>query len=265
MARDDEGEHISGRNARFCEMTGIYWVWKNVDLPAHVGFLHYRRFFDFRPGRTREVDEDGFIKELRLTPSVVEEYGLDAASIERLLQSCEGILPVPFDVRAHGFRSVRTQYLNFPQHIPAHLGILEGIMRRRGGSDAAALQQILDGPSFHANNMFVFSADLFRRYCEWIFPILDALDERIDLEGALAARSGARSATSPSVCCRVFLRSQRSWTDSNLAHARVATGWPCATPTSRCPPRSRPCRTDRAGVHRRRLDRRRTTCPTSPR
>ena len=183
MVRDDAGDTISTRNPRYCEMTGIYWVWRNVDLPDHVGFLHYRRFFDFRPGREREVEEDGFVKEIRLTPKVVEEYGLDAGTIGGLLKDCDGLLPKPFDVRAHGYRSVRDQYRSFPQHIDAHLDLLAGIMERRGANDARALREVLDGPTFYANNMFVFSADLFRRYCEWIFPILDELDERIDLRG----------------------------------------------------------------------------------
>ena len=183
MVRDDLGDSISDRNPRYCEMTGIYWVWKNVDLPDHVGFLHYRRFFDFRPGRARALENDGFVKEMRLTQTVIEEYGLDADTIESLVEGHDGLLPVPFDVTTHGFRSVRTQYLNFPQHVPAHLDLLEEIMAGRGGNDARALREVLDGPTFHANNMFVFSRPLFVRYCEWIFPILGALDARIDLAG----------------------------------------------------------------------------------
>jgi len=42
---DDTGDNISILNNLLNEMTSIYWFWKNKELPAYVGFNHYRRFF----------------------------------------------------------------------------------------------------------------------------------------------------------------------------------------------------------------------------
>ena len=42
--QDNIGENISCKNQNYCELTGLYWIWKNVD-DAYKGLVHYRRYF----------------------------------------------------------------------------------------------------------------------------------------------------------------------------------------------------------------------------
>ena len=47
FAADNVGDNISLKNPYFCELTALYWAWKNLDS-KYVGLVHYRRYFTMK-------------------------------------------------------------------------------------------------------------------------------------------------------------------------------------------------------------------------
>ena len=45
--QDNSGINIAEKNSGFCELTGLYWAWKNgvFENNEYVGLVHYRRYF----------------------------------------------------------------------------------------------------------------------------------------------------------------------------------------------------------------------------
>ena len=43
---DNTGDNISIKNPYYCELTGLYWAWKNLDA-KYIGLVHYRIYMIF--------------------------------------------------------------------------------------------------------------------------------------------------------------------------------------------------------------------------
>ena len=156
-AGDDSGENISGKNRTFCELTAIYWAWKN--LPDEViGLCHYRRYFAGRRAwqkRRRIAGEADYRKLLAVKPC---------------------ILP---PMRNYFIESNYSQYIH--SHHQKDLDLTEKIISERYPEFLSAYPQVMKSTRGHRFNMFVMRRDIFDGYCSWLFDILFELERRLDI------------------------------------------------------------------------------------
>lgn len=150
---DDMGDHISGKNPIYCELTGVYWLWKNVSCDV-IGVCHYRRFFT---------------KEERL---------LDRDYIEYKLQNYPIIIPNSSCVKD------ADAYAHYAKrHFAKDLDLCREVICEKKPDYAGAFDYAMQTILVSIGNMWITRKDIFDRYCEWLFDILFEVEKRIDFSG----------------------------------------------------------------------------------
>lgn len=151
---DSKGDNISYKNKNYCELTGLYWIWKNTSS-QYVGLCHYRRFFV----------NNGI-------PTIMK--GEEALKI---LEENDIILPVHEKTR--GYNSVYDHYKN--KHCSSDLDECRDIINNLFPEYIETYDKIMNGKMYYQGNMFIMPKKLLDQYCEWIFTIFEELEKRIDL------------------------------------------------------------------------------------
>ncbi len=158
---DNTGDNISSMNPYFCELTGIYWAWKNMHAD-YIGLCHYRRYFA------------GKVHDRNL--SAKQQAILSTADYEKLLQDYDCLLP---NKRNYYIETVRSQYEH--AHNKRDLDECEKIIAEKYPEYSAAFTKIMQQKRLHILNMFVMKWELFDTYCQFLFGVLFELEKRIDI------------------------------------------------------------------------------------
>ncbi len=160
---DDTGEHISGKNANYCELTALYWIWKNASSDV-VGLCHYRRYFSEVIDRPTKK-EDPF------------SHILHTDDVNFLLEAYDVILPKKRD---YYIESVWSHYKH--AHHIQDLAAAKGILMRDYPEYVDSFNKVMNGRKLHLYNMFIMKKELFNEYAQWLFAILKKLEEEIHIE-----------------------------------------------------------------------------------
>ena len=160
---DNTGDNISAKNANYCELTGLYWAWKNLTCD-YMGLCHYRRYF----GRKNYFEGTEKLKQKIFQRS---DY-------EKLLQSNDVILPVQ---RRYYIETVRSQYEH--AHSARDLEQIENIISLRSPEYLRSFRAVMNRRRLHLWNMFVMKKSLADSYCKWLFDILFTYEQWMDENG----------------------------------------------------------------------------------
>ena len=172
---DDTGENISGKNKNYCELTCLYWAWRNLDADA-VGLCHYRRY----PAGKGSTGEKPF-GELTTGGKAFDRRAsriLTAQEAEALLRKAPVLLPKK---RNYYIETGYSQYAH--AHHEEDLTATRAILSERCPDYVEAFDRTLARTKGHRFNMFIMRHDLLDRYCSWLFDILFELEERLDISG----------------------------------------------------------------------------------
>lgn len=177
---DDTGDHISGRNDSFCELTALYWIWKNTQHQSHVGLFHYRRHLSFgRP--PRKSNRWGVIEYDGLSDHYLAENRLDPESVAAIVAEHDLILPEKWDVASAGSHSLYDHFEKGSHHAIGDYDLALQILLEKYPDYAAAAKRVNRAKTGYFTNMFVMRRDLFDAYAEWLFDILFELEQRLDI------------------------------------------------------------------------------------
>lgn len=159
---DNTGDNISSLNPYYCELTGLYWAWKNLECD-YLGLVHYRRYFT---NKSQPYTDNIKIDDVILSQNDVEEM-LDEADVI-----------VPKKRKYY----IETLYSHYAHTLDgSHLDKTRKIIAEISPDYLESYDKVMKQRSGYMFNMFIMKKELVDDYLSWLFPILDKLYEVIDM------------------------------------------------------------------------------------
>lgn len=157
ILRDDEKENISMKNQNYCELTALYWIWKNSKDDI-VGLCHYRRFFSIN---WLSNNKRNFIDEKQ----IIKIFKKDGANI---------IVPK----KIWG----RENIANATEIAPNQndLRILKEVICDLYPEYKKTFEIFMESKYAYLYNMIITKKEILNQYCEWLFKILFETEKRMN-------------------------------------------------------------------------------------
>ena len=155
--KDNTGDNISKMNPNFCELTGLYWIWKNCD-DEYKGLVHYRRYF----GKNN------------LSSKISDIYTYN--ELIEMLKNADVILPYVEHFKENTKEEILRECCT-----SEIFEKMENIIREKYPEYIEAFRDYFSQNKTVLFNMLFCRKELFDLYCEWLFDVLFALEKKVDI------------------------------------------------------------------------------------
>lgn len=165
--KDNAGENISVLNPYFSELTALYWAWKNLDVD-YVGLVHYRRYL---ASTKQKFDESKKLEDVIVTRDILEK------------ELANDVIIVPQKRKYY----IETLYNHYANTLDAsHLDKTRDIISESNPEYLESFDRVMNQRSGYMFNMYIADKKLSDDYCEWLFPILLELRNRVEVHNLTA-------------------------------------------------------------------------------
>lgn len=159
---DNTGDNISLKNSSFCELTGLYWAWKNLSAD-YIGLSHYRRHFTCCKNIPKK-EEDKF------------KILLNKKQADELFENADIVLPKK---RKYYIENLYDHYKHTMYIEP--LDETRKIIEEQCPEYLIEFDKLHKRTSAHMFNMFIMKKEKLNEYCTWLFDILFELEKLVDV------------------------------------------------------------------------------------
>ena len=152
--KDNTGENISKKNASYCELTGLYWAWKNLK-DDYIGLAHYRRHF----GKKTKNPFDGVLTYNQVQP-MLSKYKIFVPKKRKYY--------------------IETLYSHYQHtHYASQLDLTRKIIEEKYPDYLKSYDDVVKQTYGYMFNMMIMQRKYLDEYCKWLFDILFELEKRI--------------------------------------------------------------------------------------
>jgi hypothetical protein len=183
---DNSGDNISRLNPMYCEMSAMYWAWKNAPKTDYIGFFHYRRLFNFGSPLAPDAhwSERNFFD---FKPETMARFGWDYETILKSIDGADIVMPHIEDVqRPPEWKEPGTLYEHYRNcHISRDINLTMQVIKELYPEYSAITEKVMGSNRGYFCHMYIMRWEYFQEYMQWLFDITMATTNRIDLSAPI--------------------------------------------------------------------------------